>query len=127
MFFFFKQKTAYEMRISDWSSDVCSSDLAPAARSGEFLSGGVASPQLVGLAGPFHQLLRPLDIASSLGTRGECPGPRRIFTCFRLANSPVLLSKIPCPLGLATGEVRRPRLVKRGLKIVRTAGGERVS
>src|SRR3546814_2401436 len=30
MFFFFKQKTAYEMRISDWSSDVCSSD--PAAK-----------------------------------------------------------------------------------------------
>src|SRR3546814_17875876 len=28
IFFFFKQKTAYEMRISDWSSDVCSSDLA---------------------------------------------------------------------------------------------------
>src|SRR3546814_1038830 len=32
-FFFFKQKTAYEMRISDWSSDVCSSDLK------EFISG----------------------------------------------------------------------------------------
>src|SRR3546814_19003005 len=31
-FFFFKQKTAYEMRISDWSSDVCSSDLRGAAR-----------------------------------------------------------------------------------------------
>src|SRR3546814_6448048 len=30
--FFFKQKTAYEMRISDWSSDVCSSDLASAQR-----------------------------------------------------------------------------------------------
>src|SRR3546814_4503505 len=30
-FFFFKQKTAYEMRISDWSSDVCSSDLRVAA------------------------------------------------------------------------------------------------
>src|SRR3546814_19193989 len=29
VFFFFKQKTAYEMRISDWSSDVCSSDLTP--------------------------------------------------------------------------------------------------
>src|SRR3546814_9047043 len=28
MFFFFKQKTGYDMRISDWSSDVCSSDLA---------------------------------------------------------------------------------------------------
>src|SRR3546814_15643415 len=31
--FFFKQKTAYEMRISDWSSDVCSSDLAAWRRS----------------------------------------------------------------------------------------------
>src|SRR3546814_18315766 len=30
--FFFKQKTAYEMRISDWSSDVCSSDLDSASR-----------------------------------------------------------------------------------------------
>src|SRR3546814_9101064 len=29
LFFVFKQKTAYEMRISDWSSDVCSSDLVP--------------------------------------------------------------------------------------------------
>src|SRR3546814_8377503 len=38
-FFFFKQMTAYEMRISDWSSDVCSSDLGTAAacaRPGKF-------------------------------------------------------------------------------------------
>src|SRR3546814_21187018 len=34
VFFFFKQKTAYEMRISDWSSDVCSSDLATAGTGG---------------------------------------------------------------------------------------------
>src|SRR3546814_1415756 len=33
-FFFFKQKTAYEMRISDWSSDVCSSDLRGHAEAG---------------------------------------------------------------------------------------------
>src|SRR3546814_8211690 len=33
LYFFFKQKTAYEMRISDWSSDVCSSDL-------EFMASG---------------------------------------------------------------------------------------
>src|SRR3546814_10726435 len=32
LFFFFKQKTAYEMRISDWSSDVCSSDLPLASK-----------------------------------------------------------------------------------------------
>src|SRR3546814_15403759 len=31
-FFFFKQKTAYEMRISDWSSDVCSSDRGPSPK-----------------------------------------------------------------------------------------------
>src|SRR3546814_3324945 len=34
MFCFFKQKTAYEMRISDWSSDVCSSDLEVTAQAG---------------------------------------------------------------------------------------------
>src|SRR3546814_4004686 len=33
VFFFFKQNTAYEMRISDWSSDVCSSDLTARAKS----------------------------------------------------------------------------------------------
>src|SRR3546814_4336736 len=38
--FFFKQKTAYEMRISDWSSDVCSSDLALVRADG--LAEGVA-------------------------------------------------------------------------------------
>src|SRR3546814_3546045 len=35
MFFFFKQKTAYDMRISDWSSDVCSSDLVLATAVGK--------------------------------------------------------------------------------------------
>src|SRR3546814_12910857 len=48
LFFFFKQKTAYEMRISDWSSDVCSSDLA--------LGSGVAGdlPEHDGRARPHH-------------------------------------------------------------------------
>src|SRR3546814_10105711 len=35
LFFFFKQKTAYEMRISDWSSDVCSSDLRCRSEAGK--------------------------------------------------------------------------------------------
>src|SRR3546814_1528056 len=39
VFFFFKQKTAYEMRISDWSSDVCSSDLEKDWQLGGSLSG----------------------------------------------------------------------------------------
>src|SRR3546814_5454540 len=36
MLFFFKQKTAYEMRISDWSSDVCSSDLVSVSLAGSW-------------------------------------------------------------------------------------------
>src|SRR3546814_13807643 len=47
-FFFFKQKTAYEMRISDWSSDVCSSDL-DAEHSGDErgIRGAVATAHLI--------------------------------------------------------------------------------
>src|SRR3546814_5299789 len=48
-FFFFKQKTAYEMRISDWSSDVCSSDLADqrarAGVAGDLLHLGEEAPR----------------------------------------------------------------------------------
>src|SRR3546814_2481386 len=40
VFFFFKQKTAYEMRISDWSSDVCSSDLVEEACHHRATTGG---------------------------------------------------------------------------------------
>src|SRR3546814_1454967 len=46
--FFFKQKTAYEMRISDWSSDVCSSDLADGGpRRGAWLRAGEAAADRV--------------------------------------------------------------------------------
>src|SRR3546814_6773917 len=53
IFFFFKQKTAYEMRISDWSSDVCSSDLLAERKS--------KSPLFlqIGFPGP-HPLYDPL-------------------------------------------------------------------
>src|SRR3546814_6438831 len=54
MFFFFKQKTAYEMRISDWSSDVCSSDLeidAGGQVAAEEIGFGEAEVELGGLAG----------------------------------------------------------------------------
>src|SRR3546814_7787621 len=78
-FFFFKQKTAYEMRISDWSSDVCSSDLAVitlafadgvdplAARQGiaerlttvsSVLPAGVAAPQMSPLTSSTMDLLK---------------------------------------------------------------------
>src|SRR3546814_13684438 len=43
LFFFFKQKTAYEMRISDWSSDVCSSDLRRARQATESASNSMTT------------------------------------------------------------------------------------
>src|SRR3546814_11337652 len=55
IFFFFKQKTAYEMRISDWSSDVCSSDLQDRAGLGQeaLLA---ARNQLLGVASQSEKL-----------------------------------------------------------------------
>src|SRR3546814_18691792 len=51
-FFFFKQKTAYEMRISDWSSDVCSSDLRIAD-----LLAGLGLPAATAQRRPLHMLM----------------------------------------------------------------------
>src|SRR3546814_3477313 len=65
MFFFFKQKTAYEMRISDWSSDVCSSDLGlPAAvrdlhRAGDPRSAAARLPTPTGFPAPPHRPQAP--------------------------------------------------------------------
>src|SRR3546814_14514590 len=54
MFFFFKQKTAYEMRISDWSSDVCSSDLPKGIKLHHIWSEDIcvfATPEFAGSSG----------------------------------------------------------------------------
>src|SRR3546814_10151039 len=69
-FFFFKQKTAYEMRISDWSSDVCSSDLAPHRVQGR------AAPHS-GLALPLGGLALPLG-GRALPLGGQARRPRAL-------------------------------------------------
>src|SRR3546814_6793226 len=63
--FFCKQKTAYEMRISDWSSDVCSSDLFDDPRAGEHVAGDrdAVADQMAG----------PVD-AVGAGEGGAAPG-----------------------------------------------------
>src|SRR3546814_21030301 len=75
-FFFFKQKTAYEMRISDWSSDVCSSDLL-VDKDNRRGDGARALEQprdlLLALAIPFRQEVRRFDrdeIGVGLARRG---------------------------------------------------------
>src|SRR3546814_4831596 len=51
LFFFFKQKTAYDMRISDWSSDVCSSDLIISVSVGWWIYDLTRNPLHLGLVG----------------------------------------------------------------------------
>src|SRR3546814_8375108 len=71
VFFFFKQKTAYEMRISDWSSDVCSSDLSLKLRAGHARGGedfrGI-EPARVG-NGHHHRAIRRGPVDSKGGGR----------------------------------------------------------
>src|SRR3546814_7935179 len=69
VFFFFKQKTAYEMRISDWSSDVCSSDLASGLGAGA--AAGTAPAR--GAAPSRRSRSRPIAERLPLGLFGAIP------------------------------------------------------
>src|SRR3546814_5942708 len=92
-FFFFKQKTAYEMRISDWSSDVCSSDL-----SGHWESLAVyeAHEQLLTALGrrwdDFREM--PVDWTAHPQTR-LCAQSIRRFVAEELAGEPLWAVKEP--------------------------------
>src|SRR3546814_15265554 len=70
-FFFFKQKTAYEMRISDWSSDVCSSDLGRVEQIGEIA-------ELVADLRDDAILLRDRPAAAILAVLARAREPQRI-------------------------------------------------
>src|SRR3546814_13870202 len=71
-FFFFKQKTAYEMRISDWSSDVCSSDLS--------IGGGGGAAVAVDADG----LVREPIVEQA----NAAPAPRTMLRSFAAASVP---------------------------------------
>src|SRR3546814_13340115 len=105
LFFFFKQKTAYEMRISDWSSDVCSSDLSGLDSDGARRSG--YGLRRVGRAGPHRQLrvgrgVRTVDGAAVVRHRSATReghmnpeqidiGPARYSAWAFTSSAPVLL------------------------------------
>src|SRR3546814_5980461 len=91
--FFFKQKTAYEMRISDWSSDVCSSDLTGAG----WISG--ADPGLYCRARVVH---------SSRSARGACMDIAELlaFSVKNKASDLHLSAGLP-PMIRVDGDVRR--------------------
>src|SRR3546814_9421642 len=71
--FFFKQKTAYDMRISDWSSDVCSSDLYTTAPSGNPLAMSPASTTPAGGSQPHDNLMPTLAVQFCIATSGIFP------------------------------------------------------
>src|SRR3546814_7986250 len=70
VFFFFKQKTAYEMRISDWSSDVCSSDLFSVTNDRENVDAMSADNEFV--RGFFKQLHKHCRSFTSAQVDVEC-------------------------------------------------------
>src|SRR3546814_10786910 len=65
-FFFFKQKTAYEMRISDWSSDVCSSDLGRSATGSPLSATGSRAPSAL-----LPKRKRPSGVSRRTASRGS--------------------------------------------------------
>src|SRR3546814_2194974 len=85
--FFFKQKTAYEMRISDWSSDVCSSDLGAAkltGRIGAFSVGALSAATqeergtVASLSSTRRLVVEPLSGFNVLRARRERSEERRV-------------------------------------------------
>src|SRR3546814_2309457 len=90
LFFFFKQKTAYEMRISDWSSDVCSSDLDRASEKlivGElrkrFPDHAIVAEEGGGNAGSssYRWLIDPLDGTTNFRSEERRVGKECVSTC----------------------------------------------
>src|SRR3546814_4523724 len=65
-FFFFKQKTAYEMRISDWSSDVCSSDLIGQVEGHRLDAGDVVAAAMDLIRDQDRRVERPIEILVAL-------------------------------------------------------------
>src|SRR3546814_2307605 len=81
VFFFFKQKTAYEMRISDWSSDVCSSDL-PHLEALRVLAMRLAGHAFYSREGVDHQIFSPaviLAVRELLADHGAIPASTRVM------------------------------------------------
>src|SRR3546814_20472260 len=95
MFVFFKQKTAYEMRISDWSSDVCSSDLGDveiAAGHGILPQAGFQLPML-NLDADLQALVEQVDAGRRIGFGdvpvGQLQGDRKRAVSGKRVSVPV--------------------------------------
>src|SRR3546814_10353669 len=130
MFFFFKQKTAYEMRISDWSSDVCSSDLQYGGAEGtglrEFNGSGYLGTDFAENRGNISLLFNYTN-RTALTSQDQdftATGDHRFFddfagTVFEGSNSLDDTSTLSQWGNFTTGGVR----VRRGTTNITSAGG----
>src|SRR3546814_7986606 len=113
LFFFFKQKTAYEMRISDWSSDVCSSDL-PARL---LMPAMIDTPDLETRAAPDDQhalrlWLRMLTCCNLI--ESEIRGRLRTEFDTTLPRFDLMAQLQRAPKGMKMGELSRRMMVTNG-------------
>src|SRR3546814_20438876 len=86
IFFFFKQKTAYEMRISDWSSDVCSSDLSVFPSLSDLVRIAVIGPELTDI----------FLLAARGPSDGQGRGRRWCLARRRLVSAAILIGRASC-------------------------------
>src|SRR3546814_3019931 len=116
IFFFFKQKTAYEMRISDWSSDVCSSDLVALAVPRRIGEGGIAArlalDRLEFGADAIPQRLEPVARRLLLGI--ERDHAAKPFVCLSASASAM-------PAATATFKERKPGCIGIATRIAAAA------
>src|SRR3546814_15352498 len=116
--FFFKQKTAYEMRISDWSSDVCSSDLVV-----EHIGG--PTPESADILGRIDDRIgRAVGQARQIEARIEDPDVREARAPAREGNERVGIERQPL-VGEQVGE-RAVRVKARTQPAERIGHGQRI-
>src|SRR3546814_16725517 len=132
-FFFFKQKTAYEVRISDWSSDVCASDLMmggkpygrPMAMTEDDRRDGLALDAYTATFGPFLPVFPPglqlsLTLQGDVVQSAEVLRPpvhqaagdaplRRIARLLRLLGLPALAQRLLCAARAGPKAPRAPQ------------------
>src|SRR3546814_7580425 len=99
-FFCYKQKTAYVMRISDWSSDVCSSDLTP--RCGTRPPARTADRRM-------RQRPPRRPPHACAGSTGPCPCPRQMYCRDTRSEHPCSL---PCCADVLTLSIHEPSALR---------------
>src|SRR3546814_17959756 len=118
------QKTAYEMRISDWSSDVCSSDLGAAAGDSEAAAAATKSDITASTDTPAPTIRIPVwpvarKSAAIERRRNSRSNASAVYILPTAQSAPTVINRLP-------GRRSNPPIAKRCVEFGRASGGERV-